>query len=266
MRTAAAALSERTSARRRLRLGDGLDFGEQPHADCARGAKPLIVFGNRAQPGRERRLVRDSCLPSSYAIFRDIPLQRVSRQALSSAAPSRDAAATARCRRGTARSSRRPRNSSPATHTARRLPDTAPAVTRWPRARPGSFPRATGCRARWASRSAKAPSDTSSSSSSNVATLAAAQPLQDEVPRDPEQVIANAALSRVIPTCPERRRRAQHREKRLLDDVVGGIAAAHVGRVAEDRALEAGKQPGEGDRIAAARQCDQPGTPRLRSG
>ena len=89
--------------------------------------------------------------------------------------------------------------------------------------------------------------------------LATAQPLQDEVTRDAEQVIADACpwlasyrrLSAVDGT--------QHGEKRVLDDVVGGIAAAHVRRVAEDGALKAGKQPGEGDRIAAARQCNQPG-------
>ena len=51
----------------------------------------------------------------------------------------------------------------------------------------------------------------------------------------------------------------QHREERLLHDVVGGVAATHVGRVAEDGALEAGKQPREGHRIAAARQRNQPG-------
>ena len=90
--------------------------------------------------------------------------------------------------------------------------------------------------------------------------LTIAQTLQHTVPGDAEQVTADRPARGVVLSA------SQHRQKRLLDDVVGGIAAAHMRRVAEDGPLEAAKQPGEGDCVAPARQCDQPGTPRLRSG
>jgi hypothetical protein len=49
-----------------FRVGDGLDFREQPEPDCIRAPELLIVFGHRPQP-RRQRIVEGSAFLATVA-------------------------------------------------------------------------------------------------------------------------------------------------------------------------------------------------------